>query len=114
MTALEFDFERNTAAQPLDPRQGYVVHGHVEKAGQWLRGTFDYTELSGEVRGYVPIGSRFVWANRARAGTLAGPSAALIPFYKRYFVGGSTSVRGWGRYQVSPLTPAGSRSAGAR
>jgi outer membrane protein assembly complex protein YaeT len=107
VTALEFDFERNTVAQPLDPRQGYVVNGHVEKAGQWLRGTFDYTEISGEVRAYLPLGSRFVWANRARSGTLAGSSAALIPFYKRYFVGGSSSVRGWGRYQVSPLTPAG-------
>ena len=107
VTAVEVDFERNTAAQPLDPRQGYVVSGHVERAGQWLRGTFDYTELYGEVRGYVPIGSRFVWANRLGSATLAGPSAALIPFYKRYFVGGSSSVRGWGRYQVSPLTPAG-------
>jgi outer membrane protein insertion porin family len=107
VTAVEFDFERNTAAQPLDPRQGYVVNAHVEKAGQWLRGTFDYTEFAGELRGYVPLGSRFVWANRARSGTLAGPSAALIPFYKRYFVGGSSSIRGWGRYQVSPLTPAG-------
>ena len=108
VAALEFDFERNTAAQPLDPRQGYVVSAHIEKAGRKiLRGTFDYTELSGEVRGYVPLGSRFVWANRARGGTLAGPSAALIPFYKRYFVGGSSSVRGWGRYQVSPLTPTG-------
>jgi outer membrane protein assembly complex protein YaeT len=107
VTALEFDFERSTSAQPLDPRQGYVVNAHVEKAGQWLRGTFDYTEISGELRGYVPLGSRFVWANRARSGTIAGPDAALIPFYKRYFVGGSSSVRGWGRYQVSPLTPAG-------
>lgn len=107
VTALELDFSRNTAAQPLDPQQGYLVTAHVEKAGRFLRGTFDYTELLGEARGYVPVGSRFVWANRARAGTIAGPSAALIPFYKRYFVGGSSSVRGWGRYQVSPLTPAG-------
>ena len=107
LTALELDFERSTAAQPLDPRQGYVINAHVEKAGQWLRGTFDYTEFAGEVRGYVPLGSRLVWANRARSGTLAGPSASLIPFYKRYFVGGSGSVRGWGRYQVSPLTPGG-------
>jgi outer membrane protein assembly complex protein YaeT len=107
VTAVEFDFERNTSAQPLDPRQGYVVNAHVEKAGQWLRGTFDYTEITGEVRGYLPLGSRFVWANRARSGTIAGPSSALIPFYKRYFVGGSSSVRGWGRYQVSPLTPTG-------
>ena len=107
VTAVEFDVERSTTEQLLAPRQGYVVNGHVEKAGQWLRGTFDFTELSGEVRGYLPIGSRFVWANRAGAGTLAGPNAALIPFYKRYFVGGSSSVRGWGRYQVSPLTPDG-------
>ena len=35
VTAVEFDFERNTAEQPLDPRQGYVVSGHVQKAGQW-------------------------------------------------------------------------------
>jgi outer membrane translocation and assembly module TamA len=107
VTALELDFTRNTSAQPLDPRQGYVINAHMEKAGQILRGSFEYTELSGEVRGYIPLGSRFVWANRARSGTLAGSSAALIPFYKRYFVGGSSSVRGWGRYQVSPLTPAG-------
>jgi outer membrane protein assembly complex protein YaeT len=108
VAALELDFERNTSAQPLDPRQGYVINAHVENAGAFLlRGTFDYTELSGELRGYVPLGSRFVWANRARSGTIAGPSSALIPFYKRYFVGGSSSVRGWGRYQVSPLTPSG-------
>ena len=107
VTAVEVDFERSTAAQVLNPRQGYVVNGHVQKAGQWARGTFDFTEFSGELRGYVPIGPRVVWANRVGAGTLAGPSAALIPFYKRYFVGGSSSVRGWGRYQVSPLTPDG-------
>jgi outer membrane protein assembly factor BamA len=107
VAALEIDFERNTSTQPLDPRHGYVVNGHIEKAGQFLRGTFEYTELSGEVRGYVPVGSRFVWANRARSATIAGPSSALIPFYKRYFVGGSSSVRGWGRYQISPLTESG-------
>ena len=107
VAAIEIDFERNTAAQPLDPRQGYVLNSHVEKAGRFLRGTFEYTELQGELRGYVPVGSRFVWANRARSGTIAGSSSARIPFYKRYFVGGSSSVRGWGRYQVSPLTPSG-------
>ena len=112
VTGFEVDFERSTAAQLLDPRQGYFVSGHVEKAGQWLRGSFDYTELMGELRGYVPFGSRIVWANRGRSATLSGPSSALIPFYKRYFVGGSTSVRGWGRYQVSPLTPAGNPIGG--
>jgi outer membrane protein assembly factor BamA len=106
-TALALDFERNTAEQPLAPRQGYVLSARLEKAGQWVNGTFDYTEFYGEMRGYLPLGPRIVWANRVGSATLAGPSTALIPFYKRYFVGGSNSVRGWGRYQVSPLTPAG-------
>ena len=82
VAAIELDFNGNTAAQPLDPRQGYAINAHMEKAGPWLRGTFEYTELSGEVRGYVPLGSRFVWANRARSGTLAGPSSSLIPSIK--------------------------------
>ena len=93
VAAIELDFERNTSEQPLDPRQGYMISGHMEKAGRVLRGTFTYTEFVGEVRGYLPFGSRFVLANRARSGTLAGPSAALIPFYKRYFVGGSSASR---------------------
>jgi outer membrane protein assembly factor BamA len=112
VAGVEVDFERNTSTQALDPRHGYVVSGHLEKAGEWIRGSFDYTELLGDARGYLPLGSRVVWANRVRAGTLAGPSSALIPFYKRYFVGGSTSVRGWGRYQISPLTAAGNPIGG--
>lgn len=107
LSSFEIDFERNTAAQPLNPRQGYSISGHVESAGTLLGGSFNYNEVLGEARVYLPLGPRIVWANRARSGTLAGSDGAQIPFYKRYFVGGSNSVRGWGRYQVSPLSPAG-------
>ncbi len=30
-----------------------------------------------------------------------------MPFFKRYFLGGATNLRGWGRYEVSPLTGEG-------
>ena len=30
-----------------------------------------------------------------------------MPFSKKYFLGGATSVRGWGRYEVSPLSGSG-------
>ena len=107
MSAVEFDFDRNTAAQPLDPRQGYVVHGHVEKAGRWLRGTFDYTEFSAKCAGmcrldrdsYGPTGRvRGRWPGRAPRSSRS--TSAISSVDRR-------SVRGWGRYQVSPLTPAG-------
>jgi outer membrane translocation and assembly module TamA len=30
-----------------------------------------------------------------------------VPFFKRYFLGGAQTLRGWGRFQVSPLSGAG-------
>jgi outer membrane protein assembly complex protein YaeT len=107
LSAFEIDFERNTSAQPLDPRQGYAIAAHLESAGSLLGGSFNYNEVTGEGRKYFQLKPRLVWANRIRAGTLAGSNGAQIPFYKRYFVGGSSSVRGWGRYQVSPLSNKG-------
>jgi outer membrane translocation and assembly module TamA len=29
---------------------------------------------------------------------------AQVPFSKKYFLGGATSIRGWGRFEVSPLS----------
>lgn len=113
LSAFEVDFDRDTSGRPLDPRTGYLVSAHLESAGSWLGGDFKYNEIYGEGRKYFEMGPRFVWANRVRAATLAAANGAEIPFYKRYFVGGSTSVRGWGRYQVSPLLnglPIGGRS----
>jgi outer membrane translocation and assembly module TamA len=72
-----------------------------------MGGSFRFNEFVGEGRRYFQLGRRGVWANRVQAGTLAGADGSRIPFFKRYFVGGSTSVRGWGRYQVSPLSGSG-------
>ena len=30
-----------------------------------------------------------------------------MPFAKKYFLGGATSIRGWGRYEISPLSGSG-------
>jgi outer membrane protein assembly complex protein YaeT len=107
LSAIEIDFDHDTSGQPLDPRKGYRFSTHLETADSWLGGSFRYNELAGEARHYLPIGKRVVWANRVKAASLLGQDGSKIPFFKRYFVGGSTSVRGWGRYQVSPLSPAG-------
>jgi outer membrane protein insertion porin family/translocation and assembly module TamA len=38
---------------------------------------------------------------------VGGPEDPLVPFFKRYFLGGSTNLRGWGRFDVAPLSGAG-------
>jgi outer membrane protein assembly factor BamA len=99
----------------LDARRGYVASVHLEQAGKWLGGTYDYYELTSEGRYYLSLGTRAVIAVRARGGSIKAignspdgpgepPEEALVPFHKRYFLGGATNLRGWGRFDVAPLS----------
>ncbi len=74
-----------------------------------MGGDFDYREVSAEGRYYQALGKRVVAAVRGRAGSIdsSGSEEELVPFFKRYFLGGSTNLRGWGRYEVSPLSGSG-------
>ncbi len=109
LSALDFDYTRNTTANVLDARRGYIASAHYEEAGKWMGGDYDYREVTLEGRHYFALFDRFVWANRVKAGSISGPGEVqnLAPFFKRYFLGGSSSLRGWGRFQVSPLSGSG-------
>jgi outer membrane protein assembly complex protein YaeT len=119
-SALSIDAGRNTTGNILDARHGYVATLHLEQAGKWLGGSFDYYELTTEGRYYIPLGSAVI-AFRARAGSIdglgrpedlppnpeTGDSRGAVPFFKRYFLGGATNLRGWGRFDVAPLSGRG-------
>jgi outer membrane protein assembly complex protein YaeT len=109
-SALFLDAGRNTTGNLLDARKGYVATLHLEQAGGWLRGAYDYYEATLEGRYYLSLGTRAVLAVRARGGSIDGLRAGLespVPFFKRYFLGGATNLRGWGRFDVSPLSGSG-------
>jgi outer membrane protein assembly complex protein YaeT len=109
LVALGFDIQHNTTPNLIDARQGYLVNFHVEQAGRWLPGDFNYIEYRGEGRYYATVAHRAVLAGRIRMGTISAPGTlpANVPFFKRYFLGGATSLRGWGRFQVGPLSGSG-------
>jgi outer membrane protein assembly complex protein YaeT len=108
VSALALDFGRNTTNNLLNARRGYVLNAHVEQAGGWLWGSYNYLNASVEGRYYVNM-RRFVWANRINVGAFdpADDLDANVPFHKRFFLGGASSNRGWGRFEVSPLTESG-------
>ena len=58
---------------------------------------------------YVPIRERFSIANRVQLGSIdaLNDDPANVPFAKKYFLGGASSIRGWGRFEVSPLSSTG-------
>lgn len=113
-SAVSLDGGRNTTNNLLDAKQGYVASAHLEQAGKWLGGTYDYYELTTEGRYFRSVG-KVVAAVQARLGSIDAfvDQEAGVPFFKRYFLGGATNLRGWGRFEVSPLSGAGLPIGGA-
>jgi outer membrane protein assembly complex protein YaeT len=105
INALAFDIQHSTADNLLNSHRGYQVAFHAENAGQLLPGTYKYYSVSADARHYLPIGGdNFVLASRFQIGNIRPTrDTTELPFSKRYFLGGSTSIRGWGIYEVSPL-----------
>jgi outer membrane protein assembly complex protein YaeT len=113
LASLDFDIQRVAVDDAFQPRRGSVIAAHFEHAKPWLGGTYDFNEISADGRLYIAVGP-VVLANRVSVGVLSSEDVSKMPFSKRYFLGGATSLRGWGRYQVSPLDqnglPIGGRS----
>jgi outer membrane translocation and assembly module TamA len=109
LNALGFDLQRSTADNLLNAREGYQLIVHAERAGGFLPGAFDYTSISAEGRHYQSFGDGFVLASRLQLGNIraANNDPTNVPFAKKYFLGGATSMRGWGRYEISPLSESG-------
>ena len=105
LSAMTFDVTRNTTNNLLNATQGYMLAGHAEQAGRFLWGTYNFWSASAEGRHFSTVG-RVTLAHRFRLGTIApaGDDEANVPFYRRFFLGGASSIRGWGRFDVSPLT----------
>jgi outer membrane protein assembly complex protein YaeT len=111
LNALGFDLQHSTADNVLNAHRGYQVAFHAEQAGRIVPGTFNYYSISVDGRHYLPVGAgdRFIVATRLQMGSIrpVGNDRTNIPFSKKYFLGGATSVRGWGRYEISPLGGSG-------
>jgi outer membrane protein insertion porin family/translocation and assembly module TamA len=109
LNAVGFDLQHSTADNILNAHRGYQLAFHTEQAGRLLPGTFNYFAVSADGRHYLPFGDRIVLASRLQFGNIrpVGNDPRNVPFSKKYFLGGATSVRGWGRYEVSPLSGSG-------
>src|SRR3954470_12752980 len=87
-SAIALDGGRNTTNNLLDAKQGYVAAIHLEQAGSWLAGTWDYFEATGELRVFRSITDRFVFAAQGRLGSIdaIGSPEIDVAVFTRYFL----------------------------
>jgi outer membrane protein assembly complex protein YaeT len=110
LNAMGFDIQHSTTDNVLNAHRGYQLAFHAEQAGRFVPGTFDYYAMSIDGRHYLPVsGDAITLASRLQLGNIRpyGQDQIAVPFSKLFFLGGATSIRGWGRYEVSPLSASG-------
>lgn len=96
----------------LDPHRGTYRQGVVEYAGGFLGGTATFIRATGTYVSFIPLGHRFTWAHRVRAGYIHpigqgigdGEDIPLyrVPYDERFFAGGGTTVRGYAGSSLGP------------
>jgi translocation and assembly module TamA len=107
LSAWSLDLDHRRVAPAAEPAR--AVSLHIEQAGGWMPGTFNYFSAIGDVRHYRRVlDGRVVIASRLRLGSIDPMGGeANLPLLKRFFLGGSNEMRGWGVYELSPLSASG-------
>ncbi len=94
----------NTVDHPFSPRRGIKISGSYEVAGGLLGGDIDYIRPDAEVILYIPHTRRTALGLRAQAGWIKPyGNTETLPYYRRFFLGGETQIRGVELRTVGPL-----------
>lgn len=107
---------RDTTDDQLNPTKGTRLRFAPTPYIGWYtqRQHFVSSELSGSTYVSLDSASRYVFAARAKVGTLFGESRSDVPADKRFYAGGGSSIRGYPFQKVGPLDsqndPIGGRS----
>lgn len=116
LSGLALGLVANTADDPLNPTRGWALSFSAEQVGSFLGGAFDFFKLQTEGKTYYLLFPKIVLASRLKLGFAQpfGGRRAEVPLFERFYAGGSSSVRGYGRHRLGPLSaaddPVGGRS----
>ncbi|MEP6990522.1 MAG: BamA/TamA family outer membrane protein [bacterium] len=109
LSPVTAQFQVDRSDQPLNPTRGYTARANLEHASSFTVSDYRYNRAAGEASLYTRLGPKnAVFATHLRVGfvrPLAGGGTigeAVLHPRKRFYAGGSQSVRGYGENQLGP------------
>jgi len=91
---------RDQRDSALTPTRGTMIRANLE-AGL-PGGTLKYYKLTEQVQWYYPLSRTYTLLLNGEIGAADGYGGKPLPFYKNYYAGGVTSVRGYDSYSLGP------------
>ena len=87
----------------LNPTRGFRLAVHISPELSLQAGTHTYAKTQLDASAYQPLGTRFVFAERIRLGSIDGVARDSIAPSRRYYAGGGGSIRGYGYQKIGPV-----------
>ena len=92
---INFDLRWDNTDKPLDPGQGNRITVNITNAGRPLGGNRHFLKIDLGISTYNTIFWRIVLAGRIKYGFMYGWKGDYDPQFDKFYLGGSTSLRGW-------------------
>ncbi len=109
---LDLAWSRNTRNNFLFPTRGVFQRATVEYG--MPVGSLEYYKLSFQHQQYFPLGRGFTFMVNGEFGIGDGISGKPLPFFKNFFAGGNSSVRGFTNGTIGPRDSQGDALGGTR
>lgn len=107
-SGITVGFVRNTANNLFSPSRGGKLKGHVTYMGLGFQSRYHYFRIEAEADRYYELYDNWVLAGKLRVGLIESlKNTEPTPIEDRFLLGGASSLRGWGRHQVSPVNEQG-------
>lgn len=107
VAAVVLDLRHDRRDNPIAPRRGHKIFTSLETASEMLGGEVDYQRGELHAAYHWPIANdRWIHVG-ASHGAILSDSEQDLPFNKRFFPGGESSIRGYQDGEASPRNAAG-------
>ncbi|KPK38316.1 MAG: hypothetical protein AMJ78_10215 [Omnitrophica WOR_2 bacterium SM23_29] len=104
LSIFSLNLERNTFDDSLYPIDGSYRALFAEVASKWLGGDFNFTRAIAETSWYITTGfPKITFVFRIKGGWIGEfGGSGDVPFFERFYVGGSSTVRGYRSRLIGP------------
>jgi len=112
-SGITFGYNTSDVNDMFSPTKGWKFSGTATYMGIGFNSQYHYYKLLTEVDYFHPLVGEVVFAGKLKCGIMEPTQDDLgTPIEDRFLIGGSLSLRGWGRHQISPVDDEGDKIGG--
>jgi len=106
-SGVTLGYTRNSTDSRFYPTKGWQLDGHITYMGLGFRSRFHYIMNEMGLVRYYELDEDWILAGKLRLGFIRPLRGEETPIEDRFLLGGASSLRGWGRHQISPVNQEG-------